>query len=513
MTSSNTRFATLYVVLFGLFVSLLAAEEPYKLSDERIEIINRIIAKSVADKEDLTDPAVIQTIYDRIGAEMPLSPEEPVVQIDSDKLKKKARIRTLKKFKYSPEQMKDKFAAEAKKKYPLAQVRDKVTVIFKRGSASVSGTLYRINPTSILVNSTTVSFIDMDEMTRSRFDASRNREICDQYVQKRLRDYRFELNSYQEQVLHTLQAEAKIQAEKKGYIFLKRQKTWSTAKEIASAELAPIIEHYRRIKAAEQGDVQAQYDLAVMYAKGQGMKKDDAEAVKWYRKAAEQGHADAQYHLGNAYAHGRGVAKDESEAVKWFRKAAEQGHAEAQCNFAEAYLFGSVIPQNYAEAVKWYRKAAEQGVADAQYNLGVSYAKGNGVTQDVFEAVRWYRKAAEKGHTDAQYNLGVSYENGNGITQDVAEAVRWYRMAAEKGNVNALHNLGVVYARQELYSEAATFFRQAAMKGDGDSQFKLGLMYAQGIGVRQSDIESLKWLRKAAEQGQPEAQRILQSLR
>ena len=31
-----------------------------------------------------------------------------------------------------------------------------------------------------------------------------------------------------------------------------------------------------------------------------------------------------------AYAEGRGVAKDEAEAVKWWRKAADQGHEDAK---------------------------------------------------------------------------------------------------------------------------------------------------------------------------------------
>jgi len=39
---------------------------------------------------------------------------------------------------------------------------------------------------------------------------------------------------------------------------------------------------------------------------------------------AEQGNVEAQYNLGVIYAEGRGVAKDETEAVSWFRKAAEQ---------------------------------------------------------------------------------------------------------------------------------------------------------------------------------------------
>ena len=67
------------------------------------------------------------------------------------------------------------------------------------------------------------------------------------------------------------------------------------------------------------------------------MAKDEAEAVKWYRKAAEQNDAEAQYNLGVCYANGQGVAKDEVEAVKWYRKAAEQNYAAAQYNLGVCY--------------------------------------------------------------------------------------------------------------------------------------------------------------------------------
>ncbi len=40
---------------------------------------------------------------------------------------------------------------------------------------------------------------------------------------------------------------------------------------------------------AEQGNAIAQYNLGLMYGKGQGVPQDYAEAVQWYRKAAEQG--------------------------------------------------------------------------------------------------------------------------------------------------------------------------------------------------------------------------------
>src|ERR1017187_10354791 len=75
---------------------------------------------------------------------------------------------------------------------------------------------------------------------------------------------------------------------------------------------------------AEAGDAAAQFNLGFSYAQGEGVAKDEVEAVKWFRKAAEQNHAKAQYNLGFCYHNGQGVAKDEVEAVKWYRKAAEQ---------------------------------------------------------------------------------------------------------------------------------------------------------------------------------------------
>lgn len=46
---------------------------------------------------------------------------------------------------------------------------------------------------------------------------------------------------------------------------------------------------------AEQGDASAQYKLGRMYANGEGVPRNDTEAVNWFRKAAEQGLADAPF--------------------------------------------------------------------------------------------------------------------------------------------------------------------------------------------------------------------------
>ena len=78
-------------------------------------------------------------------------------------------------------------------------------------------------------------------------------------------------------------------------------------------------------KAAEQGFAEAQYNLGVMYANGQGVRQDYTQAVQWYRKAAEQGLAEAQYNLGVMYAKGEGVRQNYKIAKGWFGKACDNG--------------------------------------------------------------------------------------------------------------------------------------------------------------------------------------------
>jgi TPR repeat protein len=85
-------------------------------------------------------------------------------------------------------------------------------------------------------------------------------------------------------------------------------------------------------EAADQGNAEGQFQLGIKYYFGQGVPKDYAEAMKWYRKAADQGNADAQNATGVMYNNGEGVPTNDTEAVKWYRKAADQGNADAQEN-------------------------------------------------------------------------------------------------------------------------------------------------------------------------------------
>ncbi len=179
-------------------------------------------------------------------------------------------------------------------------------------------------------------------------------------------------------------------------------------------------------------------------------KQGDYElARKILSPLAEAGDPQAQFYLGRMYDNGQGVAKNEAEALRWFRKAAEQGHAKGQFNLGVSYETGQGFPQDAVEAARWVRKAAKQGLANAQSKLGYMYQYGRGVAKDEAEAVRWFRKAAEQGYAEGQFNLGVSYLKGQGVAQDKAEAVRLFRKAAAQGVAEAQAALKALGAQRQ----------------------------------------------------------------
>jgi uncharacterized protein len=129
--------------------------------------------------------------------------------------------------------------------------------------------------------------------------------------------------------------------------------------------------------------------------------RDFAIAERLFRPLAEHGNAIAQYNLGVMYYKGEGVPQSYPEAVFWYRHAAWQGDASAQLELGFMCYIGQGTLQNYAEALTWFRKAADQGSARAQFNLGAMYANGQGVPQDYILAHMWLSLAAAKNETRA----------------------------------------------------------------------------------------------------------------
>ncbi len=191
-------------------------------------------------------------------------------------------------------------------------------------------------------------------------------------------------------------------------------------------------------RAAEQGELKAQYELGMMYEHGISMPKDYQAAIFWYRTAADLGSDCAQFKLAVMYESGHGVTQDYSKAALWLRKAADSGLSEAQYRLGFLLEKGLGIPApKYAEAATWYWLSSKQGCIDASYRLGLLNEMGLGMPIDLVTAAQHYAIAAQHGNANAQYSLGVMYVTGDGVTKDLAQATQLLEAAAAHGHKRA----------------------------------------------------------------------------
>ena len=324
------------------------------------------------------------------------------------------------------------------------------------------------------------------------------------------------------------------------------------------------VEEYR--KQAEAGDLDSIKHIARCYEKGNGVKVDRKEFFKWCQKAAMMSDAEMQCEVGQCYHFGIGVRKDEKKAFAWFERAARQGYAQGQLLLGQMYGYGWGVRQNYEQALNWYLLAAEQGNPEAMENVADAYLHGKGVEADGARAIEWFEKAAEYDEISSMYMLEQVcaeqvdrkfgkeidmakyaalwtkfYEGGSseaglvladlfrmglGVRQDDETAVRMYEEAmsvdylelyhkeliqeAKNGKELYAYLLGVLYLHKDSVlhgqGDGIKYLKRAAKQGNAKAQSFLAGCYAAANGIKQDDKKAFDLYLQAAEQGLVEAQ-------
>lgn len=100
-----------------------------------------------------------------------------------------------------------------------------------------------------------------------------------------------------------------------------------------------------------------------------------SEAAGLYEKAAELGNMRAQYQCGRMYLEGEYTIKSVQKAVDWFKKAADQGMGDAMSFLGDIYYLGAKneMPVDKTAALQWYQRAAEAGEKTAVSLLEYAY--------------------------------------------------------------------------------------------------------------------------------------------
>lgn len=156
--------------------------------------------------------------------------------------------------------------------------------------------------------------------------------------------------------------------------------------------------------AVTAGNPVAQYQMAIAEMQNGQL----SEAVRLVKLAANQGLPVAQYRLAKLYERGEGVDVDVEMARKLTERAANAGNRIAMHDLALYHAEGrGGLTENMENAAKWFQNASEHGVLDSQFNLAVLYERGQGVPQNMSDAYLWYSIAARQGDQDASRRAGI----------------------------------------------------------------------------------------------------------
>ncbi len=114
-------------------------------------------------------------------------------------------------------------------------------------------------------------------------------------------------------------------------------------------------------------------------------------------------------------------------------------------------------------------------------------------------------------HADVAYREAEKYFFGDGVAVDYGEAARHYLAAAELGHAAAQTGIGVSYGNgygvDASEQQAIRWLQRAARQGDAIAQYNLGLGLV--FGATAAPSEALQWVMKAAQQDYEPAYRLL----
>ena len=175
-------------------------------------------------------------------------------------------------------------------------------------------------------------------------------------------------------------------------------------------------------------------------------------------------------------------------------------------------LMNLFLTDHTEKAYEQIREAADEGNAIALYMMAAYFSQGYGVQPiNKQKAIAYFKKSYEAGYAVAGYDVAASLPDGSPEQKEIRNHA--------KDNILELANEEDVFAQasaawgyREGYGtavddlEAVKWVRKAAEQGFARAQYDLGLMYQFGRGVERSNEKAVEWYLKAAEQGYADAQ-------
>ena len=131
---------------------------------------------------------------------------------------------------------------------------------------------------------------------------------------------------------------------------------------------------------------------------------------------------------------------------------------------------------------------------------------------DYAAAVSISRPLADAGDADAQFNLGQAYRLGRGVPIDLSVAKVFFERAAKTGHLDASTTLGLLLFQNGEQTQGLKWLRQAADQGEPRALLVYGTALYNGDGVTQDKVLGYAFVSRAASQGLGPAKETLEQL-
>ena len=294
-------------------------------------------------------------------------------------------------------------------------------------------------------------------------------------------------------------------------------------------------------EAALANDAQAQWDLAVCYAQGNGVEQSDAKAFEWICRAAENGNEEAEKYVISAYENGKeelGIQPDLDKLVEWADKLSENGSAAMRIKYAQLCLNRDCCKNTNINGFTGFERVAELAdkgnitCAYYAYNIGGVIGQIN-VEDGIYDCPHMERVIKYMNMLDGT-DLKVSAESKSvtwynyGLTlmklDKTAESMYWFKKAVpHNANAEMIYacmlndQASTQGANSPLWAEAYKHAKHAVERNDCEKKkgFEmvtcgiLAKMTRNGFGAPIDIDASYRWAVRAAELGDEDAKRDL----
>lgn len=258
----------------------------------------------------------------------------------------------------------------------------------------------------------------------------------------------------------------------------------------------------------------AMIQLGICYENGEAVKKNEKKAFELYLRAAQLDDSDAYYLAGSCYQNGMGVGKDLKKAKYWFEKGVTENDGLCLEALGHMYLYGQGVREDDKKAFDLLKMSHDAGNTDVTYTLAGLYEDGTGTSPNVEKAIELYNEAVDLGVSDAYAMLGYYYETGICVPKDIVHAKELYRAGVEEQDPYAARRLGLILIYDSSSSsddidEGLRLLRFAADNGEDTAMSSLGQIYFYGEVVPQDKALAKKWLKRAVDAGNEDAEEFL----